>query len=195
MATSRPSSCRARATLAHAANAEEVENVIHAEPLSRQRRLGRIVHESRPSREPALRGNLLPTQVAPAATPLPAATPRRPGRLHAGTTPARRSRAQARQINPRNLLPSLGRHLRNSRRSHVRASFQSRMTVSGEIQHAAVSSTLRPPKKRNSTTRLLRSSKPGERRQRLVECHQIFCFVRHGQRVGDDTRMAPPPRF
>ena len=39
---------------AHAADAEEVENLINPEPLSRERRLGRIVHESRGHRESRL---------------------------------------------------------------------------------------------------------------------------------------------
>ena len=48
---------------------------------------------------------------------------------------------------------------RSSRRSHDFASRQSRWTVSGEMSSAAaVSSTLNPPKKRNSTTRLFRVS-------------------------------------
>src|SRR5881392_1229334 len=43
----------------------------------------------------------------------------------------------------------------NSRRSHAFASFQSCITVSGEtFSTSAVSSTLSPPKKRSSTTRL-----------------------------------------
>ncbi len=51
------------------------------------------------------------------------------------------------------------RHLRKCRRSHIFANFQSRLTVSREtFKTSAVSSTLSPPKKRSSTTRLLRSS-------------------------------------
>ena len=60
------------------------------------------------------------------------------------------------------------------------------MTVSGEIRStAAVSSTLRPPKKRNSTTRLLRSSNFASADNASSSATQIVCFLRHGQRVGE----------
>src|SRR6185503_17507346 len=56
-----------------------------------------------------------------------------------------------------NLLPTFGLHnvspLRSSCKSHILASFQSRITVSAEtLSTSAVSSTLSPPKKRSSTT-------------------------------------------
>ena len=51
------------------------------------------------------------------------------------------------------------RPLRNAFSSHAFASFQSRMTVSGDtFRTVAVSSTLSPPKKRSSTTLPFRSS-------------------------------------
>ena len=47
----------------------------------------------------------------------------------------------------------------NSRTSHARASFQSRMTLCGEIcKTSAASSTLNPPKKRSPMTRAFRAS-------------------------------------
>src|SRR5262245_31426222 len=66
-------------------------------------------------------------------------------------------------VQPLNLPPSLRVHVRaprwNSRRSHTLANLQSRITVSDEIlRTSAVSSTLSPPKKRSSTTRLFRGS-------------------------------------
>src|SRR4029453_1333660 len=146
--------------LAHAADAEEVENVIDPEPLARERRLGGIVHESRGHRESRCSEEIFCRRSLRQQR-----FPFLPQRLivPAGFTQERRPLASVARkrvvINPRNLVPSLGRHRRISRRSQVRASFQSRITVSGEIRStAAVSSTLRPPKNRNSTTRLRRSS-------------------------------------
>ena len=65
---------------------------------------------------------------------------------------------QSRVIELLHLLPPLGLHQRspsrNSRISQTLATFQSRMTVSAETFNTpAVSSTVVPPKKRNSTTR------------------------------------------
>src|SRR6516165_3893169 len=65
-------------------------------------------------------------------------------------------------------LPARGLHgdisWLSSRRSHVLASFQSRITVSSDTRRAAaVSSTVRPPKKRSSTTSLLRGSTAANR--------------------------------
>src|SRR5438876_9593710 len=62
-----------------------------------------------------------------------------------------------------NYLPPLRLHgdpsWLSSRSSHALASFQSRITVSGDTCRAtAVSSTVSPPKKRSSTTSLLRAS-------------------------------------
>src|SRR5437867_5636143 len=66
---------------------------------------------------------------------------------------------------PLDLLPSLGLHRRISLpslwRSQALACFQSSVTVSLDILNtSAVSSTLRPPKKRSSTTRLILGSIP-----------------------------------
>jgi hypothetical protein len=59
-----------------------------------------------------------------------------------------------------------------SRASQTLASLQSRTTVSGQTPNtSAVSSMLSPPKKRNSTTRLLRSSIKANKMG--VEFHQF----------------------
>ena len=59
-------------------------------------------------------------------------------------------------------------------RSHARANFQSRMTVTGAISRtSAISSTVRPAKYRSSTTRAFRSSVFREERQRLVQSDDI----------------------
>ena len=83
---------------------------------------------------------------------------------------------------------------RSSRRSHAFASFQSRITVSGETCSAsAVSSTLNPPKNRISITRLFRSSSFGQCLERVVQGDQIAPrFVRERQVVNqcDPDRAA-----
>ena len=181
---------------AHAADAEEVENLINPEPPSGQRRLGRIVHEFRGHRDSRLAEEVLCRRRL------------RQQRFHflpqrlvlTGFTQERRPFAGVARkrvmINPRNLLPSLRRHLGNSRRSHVRASFQSRMTVSGEIRStAAVSSTLRPPKKRNSTTRLLRSSNLASADNASSSATRSSALSGMDNASVNDTRIAPPPRF
>src|SRR4029453_4788263 len=183
--------------LAHVADAEEVENVIDPEPLARERRLGGIVHESRGHRESRCSEEIFCRRSL------------RQQRFHflpqrlivpAGFTQERRPLASVARkrvvINPRNLVPSLGRHLRISRRSQVRESFQSRITVSGEIRStAAVSSILRPPKNRNSTTRLLRSSNSASADNASWSATRSSSLSVTENASVTDTRMAPPPRF
>ena len=63
----------------------------------------------------------------------------------------------------------------SSRVSQVFANFQSRMTVSGDtFSTSAVSSTLKPPKNRSSTTWLCPLVALRERLERLVNRDQIF---------------------
>ncbi len=68
-----------------------------------------------------------------------------------------------------------------SRASQALASLQSRRTVSGEtFSTSAVSSTLKPPKKRNSTTRLFRGSTRARALQRIVQRDQVVAFFSCG---------------
>ena len=62
----------------------------------------------------------------------------------------------------------------SSRYSQILALLQSRLTVTGEtLSTMAVSSTLRPTKKRISTTRTLRGSTLRECVQRVIEGHEV----------------------
>ena len=89
------------------------------------------------------------------------------------------------QVSPRPL---------SSRRSHARAKFQSRMTVFGATPNtSAVSSTLKPPKKRISKTRLLRSSVLARRSNaRSTDTISSSCSGREydGDIDGDMNRIA-----
>jgi hypothetical protein len=79
--------------------------------------------------------------------------------------------------------------------NHTLASFQSRMTVSGEIfRTSAVSFTLRPPKNRNSTTWLFRGSTSLRRlnaRSTSIKSGQLS-----GETIGAFSKLmhcCPPP--
>ena len=103
--------------------------------------------------------------------------------------PAARSRAASKSLP--DALPALGAFIArpSSRWSQARASAQSRLTVAGETSTStsAVSSMVRPPKKRSSTTlRLPRvergQARPARRRARAVE---VLALAAGDQRVVD----------
>src|SRR6185503_19955756 len=136
--------------------------------------------------EPARQGNSRPTPVALSTIQRPAAAPRRPDRLHAGTPPARRSRAPGRRDRsatpaaialasspqlppqPRSRELPVAHHSLRRDPQHGRGLFYAETTEETQLDDAASPLV-----------------EPGERRQRLVECHEILGFVRHRQRVGE----------
>ena len=195
-ATSRPSFVSRAHTSPMPPNAEEVENVIHAEPLSRERRLGRIVHESRRHRESRLseeifRGRRLRQQrfhFLPQRLVIPAGftQERRPlaglarQRVDRSAKPAAIARASSPQLSPQPRSGELPV-------AHDR--------VGRDPQHGGVSSTLRPPKNRNSTTRLLRSSNSASADSASSSATRSSALSGTDSASVSDTRMAPPPRF
>ena len=79
--------------------------------------------------------------------------------ISGGAQPSTRSSTCLRGLTRSNVCSRRDHFFLISLVNHAFASFQSRMTVCGETaKTSALSSTLRPPKKRNSTTRALRIS-------------------------------------
>jgi hypothetical protein len=90
-----------------------------------------------------------------------------------------------------------GHHFFKCRSSHIFANFQSRLTVSREtFKTSAVSSTLSPPKKRSSTTRLLRSSTSANASSASLSATTSVCWPSATSSASvNETCFAPPPRF
>jgi hypothetical protein len=85
---------------------------------------------------------------------------------------------------------------RSSRNSQLLANVQSRETVSVETSSAsAVSSTLRPVKKRNSTTRHLRGSNASSASSASSSAMTSGAVPAGSRSASSDTRMTPPPRL
>src|SRR6185295_15273905 len=100
-----------------------------------------------------------------------------------------------------NLLPTWTAHLfvssLSQRSSHDLARRQSRLTVSGEIVRAdAISRSLNPPKKRISTTLLLRSSTSASAvRASYSATTSENCLLLTVSASSRATRRDPPLRF
>ena len=186
--------------LAHATRAEQRQQVIAAEGRARScgagtssaTRCGGSV-SGRPGQEAVVGIRLLQQRLDVAPQGLVIGTGRRRGTPAIGRGPgaappdtALRSASSGSRAPARRAVAqtSCDRSPRISRFSHAFASRQSPITVAGDTwRTAAVSSTLSPPKKRISITRLLRSSTCGKRLEGLVQRDEVLT------RVGDDERL------
>ena len=121
---------------------------------------------------------------------------RREGRVAAGTrgrasgpAPADRARTP-RSKRSRTSLPALRRHARSSsRKSQAFAERKSRLTEDGEVSRtSAVSSIVRPPKKRSSTICACAPSSALSRVEGLVERQDVDLARRLGRGDGDVQR-------
>ena len=153
-------------------------------PAHERRRAPRQPGRAPPRSPIGVRGTAPPSARAPAAPPPPVAAPRRlrmpprrtrPAREHRGRAPRRRGLRYGcrRSGSVTALSPS------SSRSNQSFASRQSRLTVSGDTwSTSAVSSTLKPPKKRNSIDPALPNVNRRQCLQGAIQRQHVHCRFR-----------------